>query len=418
MITTLRPARPVRLPGQRRLLAAIIVGMAIALTSAGCGGSHPGTSTSKAAARASAPPASPPASTGPAAAAAPAAQPGPGTWQLLPAAPVTALPGSVVSVWTGTEMIIHGTLTTAGSNSGAVTLAYRPATRTWTTLAPGPVPLNLQTNDLAAWTGSQMLLPGQTNGAYSPATGTWSPIPVDPGPQGEAVAAWTGSQVLIWGGVCCASQSNSGTIYTPATNTWQQLPAAPIEPRRVASGAWTGTELVVAGGAAGPYGQVPALLSDAAAYNPATGTWRVLPPMPVPTAGATAVWDGTEVLFLAGTTAAQSPSAGGQAYNPATNTWRQLPAMPFTRADFAAVWTGSQLLVWGGVTGDSPESPVPPHGEAYDPATNQWSALPEAPLAGRAGPAAVWTGSQMIVWGGSTASTSYTDGAAYTPGTA
>jgi hypothetical protein len=78
----------------------------------------------------------------------------------------------------------------------------------------------------------------------------------------------------------------------------------------------------------------------------------------------------------------------------------------------------SQLLVWGGVTGSSPASPVPPHGEAYDPATNQWTALPEAPLTGRPAPAAVWTGTQMIVWGGYTTSQNYTDGAAYTPGTA
>jgi N-acetylneuraminic acid mutarotase len=413
------PAAAVRPPGQRRLLVTAAVGVAIALASAGCGSSHPHSRAAAAAPRATATPARPTT----AAAAAPAAQPRPGVWQLLPAAPVTTLPGNVVSVWTGTEMIIHGTLATAGSNSGGVTFAYRPATGTWTTLAPGPVPLNLDTPDLAAWTGSQMLVPGLTNGAYSPATGAWRPIPLGSGPETQSVAAWTGSQLLIWGGVCCATTSNSGMIYTPATNTWQQLPAAPIEPRRGgAMGAWTGTELVVAGGESGQEGQQPTLLSSAAAYNPATGTWRNLPPMPVPTAGATAVWDGTEVLFIAGNTAAQSPSAGGEAYNPATNTWRQLPAMPFTRADFAAVWTGTQVLVWGGVTGSSPASPVPPHGEAYDPATNQWTALPEAPLAGRAFPTAVWTGSQMIVWGGYTASVnetgvSYTDGAAYTPGT-
>ncbi|MGB6458019.1 MAG: hypothetical protein WBH47_26400, partial [Streptosporangiaceae bacterium] len=159
---------------------------------------------------------------------APAQQPGQGTWQLLPAAPVTALPGNVVSVWTGTEMIIHGTVATAGSNSGGVTFAYRPATGTWVTLAPGPVLHTEQTTDVAAWTGSQMLIPGQTNAAYSPATGAWNPIPPDPGAQAESVAAWTGSQLLVWGGVCCLSESNSGTIYTPATNTWQQLPAAPI----------------------------------------------------------------------------------------------------------------------------------------------------------------------------------------------
>jgi hypothetical protein len=41
-----------------------------------------------------------------------------------------------------------------------------------------------------------------------------------------------------------------------------------------------------------------------------------------------------------------------------------------------------------------------------------------APLRGRAGPAAVWTGSQMIVWGGTSQApryTSFTDGAAYQP---
>jgi hypothetical protein len=42
-----------------------------------------------------------------------------------------------------------------------------------------------------------------------------------------------------------------------------------------------------------------------------------------------------------------------------------------------------------------------------------------SPLHGRAGPAAVWTGRQMIVWGGSiprhTTTMFYTDGANYTP---
>jgi Kelch motif len=416
-------AAAVRRPG-RRLAVTLALGMAIALAPAGCASSHPGTGTGAAAHRATPPPASPAAAPAPAAASAPAsaaspaAQPAAGTWQLLPAAPVTTVPGNLVSVWTGTEMIIHGTLATAGSNSTGVTFAYRPATGTWVTLAPGPVPRNEQTIDLAAWTGSRMLIPGMTSGAYRPAGAAWSTIPPDPGPQAEAVAAWTGSQMVIWGGVCCLSQSNGGTIYTPASNTWQQLPAAPIEPRRDAMGAWTGTELVVAGGQSGREGEPPVLLKDAAAYNPATRTWRKLPPMPVPTAGATAVWDGTEVVFIAGTTPARSPSAGAQAYNPVTNTWRQLPPMPFSRAGFAAVWTGSQVLVWGGVTGGSPSSAVPPHGETYDPATNQWTAMPEAPLSGRADPAAVWTGRQMIVWGGYHTGAGYADGAAYTPGKA
>jgi uncharacterized membrane protein len=88
--------------------------------------------------------------------------------------------------------------------------------------------------------------------------------------------------------------------------------------------------------------------------------------------------------------------------------------MPFARDGFAAVWTGRQALVWGGLTG---AGVPPPHGEAFNPATNRWTALPASPLRGRADPTAVWTGRQMIVWGGDNKNgKSYTDGAAYTPG--
>jgi hypothetical protein len=38
--------------------------------------------------------------------------------------------------------------------------------------------------------------------------------------------------------------------WTTETNRWTQLPPAPLKPRRDAMGAWTGSEPVVAGGAA------------------------------------------------------------------------------------------------------------------------------------------------------------------------
>jgi hypothetical protein len=142
--------------------------------------------------------------------------------------------------------------------------------------------------------------------------------------------------------------------------------------------------------------------------------------MPETRTGATVLWDGTEVLYLGGTPAgAHAPSADGMAFNPSTGRWRRLPAMEFNRSWFAAVWTGHQVLVWGGVTGASGFETIPPHGIAYDPAANRWSALPQAPLRGRAWSMAVWTGRQMIVWGGtipsSRAPTGLSDGAAYRP---
>jgi hypothetical protein len=135
--------------------------------------------------------------------------------------------------------------------------------------------------------------------------------------------------------------------------------------------------------------------------------------MPATFIGWPALWDGREVLFLS------TGSARGMAYNPARNSWRRLPGMPLPRSGFAATWTGRHVLVWGGLTGGTP-TPVPPaHGEAYDPAANRWTALPVSPLRGRDLPVAVWTGRQMIVWGGylprQGPSLVFTDGAAYAP---
>jgi hypothetical protein len=308
-------------------------------------------------------------------------------------------------------MIIHGVhLLPAGGWRGT-TVAYRPATNTCVRLANGPRSAgSLESPDVTVWTGSRMLVVGLTNHSYTPATNTWRNIARPVFSLGGAVTGWTGRRFLAWGGNCCMSLSRDGAAYNPVSNTWRALPAAPLAPRRNATGAWTGKELVVAGG----YDNKRVFRSGAA-YNPARNTWRRLPPMPhAPTRGP-ALWDGKEVLFL-GTNAAR-----GMAYNPATNRWRLLPAMPLPRTAFAAVWTGRHVLVWGGLTGRFPNQKPPAHGEAYSPATNRWSALPAAPLHGRARPDAVWTGHAMIVWGGyiprDTTSTTFTDGAAYTPQT-
>ena len=69
---------------------------------------------------------------------------------------------------------------------------------------------------------------------------------------------------------------------------------------------------------------------------------------------------------------------------------------PSGRRDATAVWTGKEMIVWGGSDG----SKVLNTGGRYDPALNQWVALPESPLAARRYHTAVWTGTEMIVWGG------------------
>jgi hypothetical protein len=340
-----------------------------------------------------------------------------GSWRLLPRTPVTMAPDQAVTVWTGKKMIIYGIRhTVSGTFFQRFNIAYLPRASAWQRLPSGPRPVNNgEGGNVAVWTRSEMLVLGPTAGAYKPATSTWRRVSrKGPGATDGAVIGWTGHQVLVWGGVCC-NPSNSGRAYRVATNTWTAMPAAPLAPRAFPAGAWTGKELVVAGGTVRTAGGAVKGSRSGAAYNPATRTWRRLPLMPRGRYSAQAVWDGREVLLLGGFRAPGTAPAGrGMAYNPATNTWRLVRAMPFARDGFAAVWTGRHVLVWGGVSGRNGTS-LPPHGEAYNPATNTWTALPAAPLHGRADPIAVWTGHQMIVWGGDFGSTAYTNGAAFTP---
>src|SRR5258708_10346744 len=200
-------------------------------------------------------------------------------------------------------MIIHGIhFPPTGGRRGA-TVACRATTRTWVRVADGPSsPSAFETTDAAVWTGSRMLVPGQTSTIYNPATNTWRAMPRPPMSLFGAVTGWTGRRFFAWGGTCCEDTSHDGVVYNPASNTWRKLPTAPLSLRRSASGAWTGRELVVAGGFRRELSGTEINFQHAVAYNPATGRWREIAPMPTPAYGATAVRDGKEILFIGGAT--------------------------------------------------------------------------------------------------------------------
>ena len=51
----------------------------------------------------------------------------------------------------------------------------------------------------------------------------------------------------------------------------------------------------------------------------------------------------------------------------------------------------------------------------YDPAANRWQTFAAGPLSSRVLHTAVWTGQEMLVWGGTSGETALADGAAYRP---
>lgn len=95
------------------------------------------------------------------------------------------------------------------------------------------------------------------------------------------------------------------------------------------------------------------------------------------------------------------PTAGpGSATALEHDHWSRLPAAPISgRTDQATVWTGHQMLIWGGGSGTQ-GTQLHADGAGYDPVSKRWSLLPPGPLSARRDAAAVWTGNAMFVWGG------------------
>ena len=126
------------------------------------------------------------------------------------------------------------------------------------------------------------------------------------------------------------------------------------------------------------------------------------------------VWGG----YVAGGPLATT-NTGGR-YNP-QHGYVGRPLTPLTRPlpeyDHTAVWTGSEMIVWGGFyNGHSDRIGILAADTIPAPIVGQRTSTTNAPAA-RSVHTAVWTGSEMIVWGGDQLSHCLDTGGRYNPST-
>ncbi len=194
---------------------------------------------------------------------------------------------------------------------------------------------------------------------------------------------------------------------------WTELPTAPATLPGAAD-LWTGSELLVWGGShARSQDYTPS--AEGFSFDPVARAWTSVPPAPLPGSDALAAWTGTEAIFVG---VGDDPATlQGEAFDPETRTWRVLPPSPLTpRTGAVVVWTGSEVIVWGG--GDRGD-PSNQNGAAYDPTADSWRRIAEAPL-GLNQADGFWTGTRMIVFGSllderNVADTRHAVGASYDP---
>jgi hypothetical protein len=310
-----------------------------------------------------------------------------------------------------------------------------------------------------------------------------------PTPRFDATAVWTGAgddaavrnQLLVWGGcgalvpgtaACNGYPDRGGRLtFTPVgalgeapRTAWRALgatadAAVPIG-RRLHTAVWTGDtkwaplrdKMLIFGGCRGDDtacdqsfavtacadGACDDARKNKALYDARTDTWSDVTPdgAPTPRVMHSAVWTtDDEMIVWGGLEGYQSPAADRALGDGAVlrfseeapqGQWTALPRTPRTpspRFGHTAVWTGTEMLVWGGCarTSASPNRCGEPvmDGAFYDPAAARkgrepWRTVP-APsfLVPRARASAAWTGRYLIVWGGEAGGAIMSDGAIY-----
>jgi N-acetylneuraminic acid mutarotase len=307
------------------------------------------------------------------------------------------------AVWTGTEMILWGGF---GSNFLATGGRYSPSSDSWVATSDVGAPI-ARHSQVAVWTGTELVVwgglgnsgPVNSGGRFNPAAGTWTATSAVAAPAARYAhsAVWTGTAMVVWGGFGGSGQLNTGARYSPTTDTWvaTSLVAAPSA-RSSAAAVWTGQVMLIWGGFDGTF------TNSGARYDPTSDSWLPISALSAPAGRSqpAAVWTGSELLLWGGTASGSALDTGGR-YRLSTDTWvaTSQASAPSARYNHTATWTGTEMLVWGG--DGTPGSSFLDTGSRYTPSTDIWSPIsPTAAPAGRREHTAVWTGTEMVVWGG------------------
>ena len=247
-----------------------------------------------------------------------------------------------------------------GVNGGGA--LYDPAADTWTAASTVNAPAGGE-NFTLVWTGQLAIVWGggtpllASGGRYDPVSDTWSPTStVDaPGARAYHSAVWTGKRMVVWGGRAYSGDTDTGGRYDPVTDTWSPMNfAGAPSVREQHTAVWTGSVMIVWGGQGGGN-----CLNSGGRYDPQSDSWT-----PVNAASApqgryahTAVWTGSEMIVWGGQDCSFGVKNSGGRYKPSTNTWSSTStsgAVPSPRAEHTAVWTGTEMIAWGGWNGGDP----------------------------------------------------------------
>lgn len=261
-------------------------------------------------------------------------------------------------------------------------------------------------HSIAVWTGSEMIVIYKDAvysdfKKYNPQTQSWSKISDINGPSSTifGCGAWNGMELLFWRSM----DSNKIYKYNPTNDIWTFVTPTNIlntpGMRYAPTAVWSGNDLIIWGGG-GPNGY-----NSGKKYNVASNSWISMSNLNSPAVFEhIAVWTGNEMLVWGGTNTIGGRDSIIYKYNNSTNSWTQIVGLnsPTPRKGSTAVWTGSEMLVFGG--GKDNYNYCQDKTYLYKPSNNTWYRIDDnnIGLSPREFSLSVWTGTEMIIWGGAT----------------
>lgn len=200
--------------------------------------------------------------------------------------------------------------------------AWQPTTLVDPVDPEGPIPVAVPAGDvLFVWAGPAPL-------QVDLRTGKRAKIPAPPiSDPDQRVALWTGHEIILWGDRQGA-QGQALAAFDPLAHRWRLLPEAPsTAPRRPLVAAWTGRDVILWGERRGE------TMGPGARLNLRTGRWVDLPAPPSFFNQGNGVWTGEHLVVVGSYLDSDNRArrgTGALSYDPAADGWVELPDPPLS----------------------------------------------------------------------------------------
>jgi N-acetylneuraminic acid mutarotase len=225
-----------------------------------------------------------------------------------------------------------------------------------------------------------------------------------------------GKVYVIGGGALGREDSPLAQEFDPASGHWRDLAPIPKGVSHVGVAALNG-KVYAAGGFTRNVHLDP--LDQFVVYDPASNTWQTLAPLSTRRGSVGLAAVSGKLHAIGGRTPDIKTVATHEVYDPATNKWTPAAPLPTARDHLGIMVVDGKIHVFGGRLDDLVRDNVGLH-DVYDPNTDKWQAAAPLPTKRSAGAAVLYRG--LILYHGGecknpTTQATFDEFEAYDPGT-